>query len=76
MLLDHNGIKAEINKDSRKVPRYLEIKQHTSKQLMSQGRRLKRKSILNYQHEESGKVVVEEATGICVETTVILGGSV
>ena len=76
VLLDHNGIKVEINKDSRKVPRYLEIKQHTSKQLMSQGRRLKRKSILNYQHEDSGKVVVEEATGICVETTVTLGGSV
>ena len=42
---------------------------------MSQGRRLKRKSILNYWHD-SGKVMFQEATGICVETTVILGGSV
>lgn len=41
---------------------------------MSQGKHLKRKSILSHQHEDPGKVVVQEATGIYVETTAILGG--
>ena len=48
LLPGHNGIKLEINnKDIWKIPRYIEIKQHTSKQHKTQRRNLKRNCLVS-----------------------------